>query len=71
MPKDMQNRITFPLLQNRKVLYGLMNKNLDSLETELKERAQEGLSLARAVDAQTRILKKGNYIRKNMGLHMK
>lgn len=48
-----------------------MNKNLDSLETELKERAQEGLSLARAVDAQTRILKKGNYIRKNMGLHMK
>ena len=48
------------------VTHSLLNKNIDSLEQELAEKAAEGMQYARYLDAQERILKKGNCIRRSV-----
>jgi hypothetical protein len=50
------------------IIHGLMNKNLESLNTELARRCDEGFRLARYFDAQVRVIKKGNRIRKCLKL---
>ena len=53
------------------IVHAMMNKNLDSLESYLQPQAIEGMRLARALDAQECLLKKGNIIRRKMNLPMK
>ena len=53
------------------VIHALMNKNIDSLSVELKQRAEEGMTLATFFDNQEKTLKRGNIIRKSAGLQMK
>ncbi len=50
------------------IIHGLMNKNLDSLNAELKQRCDEGFRLARYFDAQVRVIKKGNRLRRCLKL---
>ena len=52
------------------LVHALMNKNLDSLDAELQEKAEQGLKLARFLDAQGKILKTGNKIRRSVNLPM-
>ena len=53
------------------VIHCLMNKNLESLSEQLKEKAEEGMDLANYLDAQCRVLKKRNKIRKSANLQTK
>lgn len=50
------------------IVHALMNKNLESIESELKTYAEAGMQLANYIDARERIIKKGNKIRKGMNL---
>lgn len=50
------------------IIHALMNKNVLSVNEELKERAIEGMEIARYFDAQLRIFKRGNKIRKSIQL---
>lgn len=50
------------------IVHAMMNKNMDSLSQFLRERAEEGLKLARTLDSQLRILKKRSKIRTGAGL---
>ena len=52
------------------IVHALMNKNLDSLDAGLKEKAEEGMRLARLLDNQEKVLKSGNRIRKSVNLPM-
>ena len=53
------------------VVHALMNKNLDSLDAELQQRAEEGMNLARALDGEIKKLKKGDKVRKSLNLPLK
>ncbi len=53
------------------IIHGLMNKNLESLNAELPQRCDEGFRLARYFDAQVRIIKKGNRLRRYLKLKIK
>ena len=53
------------------VIHALMNKNIDSLSAELRQRAEEGMCIATFLDNQEKLLKRGNTIRKSAGLQMK
>lgn len=50
------------------IVHAMMNKNMDSLTKFLNARAAEGLVLARTLDKQLRLLKKGNQVRLAAGL---
>ena len=50
------------------IVHALMNKNLESIELELKEKAEAGMRLANYIDSQERMIKKGNKIRKGINL---
>lgn len=50
------------------VIHALMNKNIDSLYSELHDKVVEGMELARFVDEQIKILKRKNKVRKSLGL---
>lgn len=50
------------------IVHALMNKNLESIELELKEKAEAGMRLANRIDLQERMIKKGNKIRKGINL---
>lgn len=50
------------------IVHALMNKNLESIESELKEKAEAGMRLANYIDSQERMIKKGNKIRKGINL---
>lgn len=52
------------------IVHALMNKNLESIETELKAKAEEGLYLANFLDAQVKIVKARNKIRKGINLNI-
>lgn len=64
------NDITAWCKYRNELVHALMNKNLDSLNSELKMRAEEGMNLARDLDNEIRKLKKGNKIRRSMNLSM-
>ncbi len=53
------------------VIHSLMNKRLQSVQQKLPEQAERGLQLARTLDQQVRLLKKGNSIRKAARLSTK
>ena len=53
------------------VIHSLMNKRLQSVQQELPKQAERGLQLARMLDQQVRLLKKGNTIRKAARLSTK
>ena len=50
------------------VIHALMNKNSTSLYAQIKQKASEGMDLARYIDKQTAKIKKGNYIRRSAKL---
>ena len=50
------------------VIHAALNKNIDSLYNEIGEKACRGMGLARIIDGQVRILKKGNKIRRKLKL---
>lgn len=50
------------------IVHALMNKNLESIESELKVKAELGMKLANFIDSQEKIIKKGNKIRKGINL---
>lgn len=50
------------------IIHALMNKNLISLQSELEEKAEEGMELANKLDTFVREMKKGNKVRKAAGL---
>ena len=50
------------------IVDALMNKNLESIESELKIYAETGMHLANYIDSQERMIKKGNKIRKGINL---
>lgn len=64
------NDLTVWCKYRNELVHTLMNKNLDSLNLELKMRAEEGMNLARDLDNEIRKLKKGNKIRRSMNLSM-
>ena len=50
------------------VIHGLMNKNLDSLDENLKNKVLEGKSIAEQLVTQVKAFKKGNYSRRFLKL---
>ncbi len=50
------------------VIHSLLNKNLDSLYTELPQKAEEGIVLARAIDKHVGRIKSRNSLRKYLKL---
>jgi len=52
------------------IVHSMLNKNIDSLEIVLEPHAIDGMRYTRALDAQERLLKKGNRIRRKMNLPM-
>lgn len=52
------------------IIHALMNKNLISLQSELEEKAEEGMELANKLDTFVREMKKGNKVRKAAGFKM-
>lgn len=48
------------------VIHALLNKNTDSLYSELKTQATCGMEYARFLDAQEKLIKRGNKIRKSV-----
>ena len=69
--QEMQN--VFDEIENwcdyrNEIVHALMNKNLISLQSELEEKAEEGMELANKLDTFVREMKKGNKVRKTAGL---
>lgn len=52
------------------IIHGLMNKNMDSLYSELALRAEEGMRLATRIDSYVAVVKKGHIIRKSINLNI-
>lgn len=50
------------------IIHGLLNKNIASVDLNIAAQAEEGFILARKLDAQLRVFKRGNVIRKKMKL---
>ena len=48
------------------IVHALLNKNTVSVYAELAAQAENGMTYARLIDSQERILKKGNEIRKSI-----
>ena len=53
------------------VIHGLMNKNYGALCEDLAEKCEEGMALARMLDEQLKLVKKGNRIRRKMKIPTK
>ena len=50
------------------VIHALLNKNMDSLDEQLSVQVQDGMKLARTLDAELKVLKKYDTIRKKINL---
>lgn len=48
------------------IIHGLLNKNVNSVNAELREKVEEGMSYARFIDGQVKALKRKDNIRKIM-----
>ena len=48
------------------IIHGLLNKNVTSVDSELKSKAETGMEYARFIDSQVKALKKKNVIRNKM-----
>lgn len=62
------NQVTEWIDYRNEVIHSLLNKNDDSLNIEIRERAENGMKYARYLDNQLRIFKKGNKVRRSMKL---
>lgn len=51
-------------MYRNEVIHSLMNKRMESIQQKLSEQVEQGVQLARQLDAQVTILKKNNRIRK-------
>lgn len=51
-------------MYRNEVIHSLMNKRMESVQQKLSEQVEQGVQLARQLDAQVTILKKNNRIRK-------
>lgn len=49
-------------------IHSIMNKNMDSLDAEIAQRAEDGMAYARYLDSQVKLLKKGNRARRSLNL---
>lgn len=49
-------------------IHSVMNKNMKSLGSDLESKAIEGMQYARFIDAQVKVLKRENRIRRSLGL---
>lgn len=58
-------------MYRNEVIHSLMNKRMESVQQKLSEQVEQGVQLARQLDAQVTILKKNNRIRKAARLPMK
>lgn len=65
---DTLNEIEDWCKYRNEIVHALLNKNTSSVYSELEELAEKGMEYARFIDSQVRILKKDNYIRKQLGL---
>lgn len=52
------------------IVHALLNKNTESVYTELEKQAQKGMEFARFIDSQVKTLKKGNAVRKSVNAPM-
>lgn len=50
------------------IMHALLNKNIDSLHSKLKERTLQGMELARKIDIFVSRVKRRNYIRRSINL---
>lgn len=50
------------------VIHAALNKNLECMWKNMAERVDEGMRLARCIDSQVKIIKKGNHVRKAANL---
>ena len=50
------------------IIHALMNKNIDSVDARLESQALKGMEIARYLDCQVKKKKKGNRIRRSLGL---
>ena len=48
------------------IIHGLLNKNVTSVDAELKSKVEAGMEYARFIDSQVKALKKKNVIRNKM-----
>lgn len=48
------------------LIHALMNKNINSIDQEVEIQAIKGMKLARYIDEQVKLLKKGNWIRRSV-----
>ena len=53
------------------IVHALLNKNTESVYSELKEQVENGMKYARIIDSHVRLLKKGNLIRRAVNAPMK
>lgn len=56
------------LVYRNEIIHGLLNKNMDSLYSELGSKVEDGMLLARYFDNQCKIFKKNNKVRKYLKL---
>lgn len=63
---EILNRIEQWCSYRNEVIHALLNKNIDSLYSELKTQAIRSMEYARFLDAQEKLIKKGNTIRKSV-----
>ena len=56
------------LKYRNEVIHAVMNKDIDSLFSDLSERVEEGMRYARLIDNQAAILRKKSLIRKRMNM---
>lgn len=59
----LKNILTWKNYRNE-IIHGLLNKNINALQAEIENNVTIGMLLARGVDKQVKIIKKGNKIRK-------
>lgn len=66
--KECLEEITCWTKYRNEVMHAALNKNIDSLYAEIAQEAYRGMNLARNIDGQVRLLKKGNHIRRKLNL---
>ena len=63
------NKVSEWCLYRNEIIHGLMNKRLEDLNEHIADKVEEGKEMARFIDSQVAILKKGNRVRKSVGLN--
>lgn len=64
--QDVLDNIGKWLDYRNEVVHGLLNKNVDCVKLDIREKVELGMSYARFIDSQVKVLKKEDIIRKSM-----